>query len=116
MKNQIKSGKVITTFEGFMIQITVIHLLSVIISIIINRINYLGCLNSITARGKYVIKYPFDILYNYLFGMTVIQYLIPFYNIIKSFSCGVNVINTMDKLYETLNNQNLLESNYLLIY
>jgi len=92
-----------------MIPVTVIHLLSVIISIIINRINYLGCLNSITARGKYAIKGTFDLLYNHYFGMSVIQYLIPFYNIIKSISRGVSVVNNMDNFYEMLNSQDLLE-------
>ena len=91
-----------------MVEALIFYLISIMISLLIDYKNYYQVLYEINKRGNYVVNNLYDVAFKTSYGTSVIERLIPIYNIIKPLFIGLNINVTFDKFYDILDKANLL--------
>ena len=93
-----------------MIGYLVVYLITILVSLGINKYTKSSILKRIVEDGKYINKGVFDAAFDELFDVRVIEYLIPLYNIFKSMVVGTTIMVNYDSLYDTFKQVNALEN------
>ena len=93
-----------------MIDFLIIYIITILVTIGINKYTYLTVLKNIVNSGKFVIKGAFDTAFDKLYGISVLETIIPVWNVIKAINVSFNAINSIDVIYNVLKDTNCLEN------
>jgi len=92
-----------------MIEALILYLVSIVISAVEDKINYYRALYEINKEGTYVIPNMFNVAYKTTYATSLLEKLIPIYNILKPLYVNMRIPQTIDIVYSILSDADVLE-------